>query len=210
MSNGGAVTKKLRRILVLCGLAGALFGLSGCGDHIAFEKVDLKGHVRVEREGRGFCFHVPKNWEIREKLEGADVVCLAPLENGFRDSVVATSLAASQVGDPEKAIQSAFSQLGERVKVEEPWSSPEKPVVVQVEEPKYSRYPLQQLLYLHLREDGSGVLFTCTTTREQFSKKRSSFEEIVEKANFNIAECVETGELPKVFPTPEVTLSPAP
>lgn len=204
------MTKKLRRILVLGGLTGALFLLAGCGNHIAFEKVDYKGHVRVEKDGVGFCFHVPKNWEIREKLEEADVVCLAPLEDGFRDSVIATAIAAARLNDPEKTVQSELSKLGARVKVEEPWTSPDKPVVVLLEEPKYSKYPLQQMLYLHVREDGSGVLLTCTTTREQFAEKRASFEKIVEKVNYNVAECVGSGGLPKVFPTPEVTLSPAP
>lgn len=204
------MTKKLRRILILSGLTAALLFSSGCGAQVAFEKLDLKGHVRVEHEGVGYCFHVPKNWEIREQLEGADVVCLAPLEDGFRDSIIAKSISAAQLTEPEKAVEREIARLGSRVKVQEPWAAFDKPAVVVLEEPKFSKKPLSQLIYLYHREDGSGVLITCTTTGQGFAAKRSVFEEIVAKANFKVEECGGPAGLPKVFPTPEVTLSPAP
>jgi len=186
------------------------FLLAGCGSHVSFDKVDLKGHVRVEQDGIGYCFHVPKEWEIREKLEGSDVVCLGPLEDGFRDSVVAKSLTASELSDPQAMFDEQLKTLADVATIVEPWSASDLPVVVTLRENRFSKDVLGQMLFLHIRPDGSGVLLTCTTTEARLSEKRESFEKIFAGVKYDLADCTGPGGLPKVFPTPEVTLSPSP
>lgn len=193
-------------ILALC--LSAVLLLGGCGTEITFEKIDRKGHVRIEREGTGYCFRVPTDWEIREKLEEADVVCLAPLEGGFRDSVVARTLPASEIAEPEKLLMQQLESLGAKVTVLEPWTGLDKPVVVSLEEARFSQETLGQLLFIHKRPDGAGVLITCTTTKDRLPERREFFEEIVAKAEYDLSKCVAPGGLPEVFPTPSVTLRP--
>lgn len=195
---------------LLAGLALLALLLPGCGGQISFEKIDYKGHVRIDSGGAGYCFKVPTDWEIRETLEGADVVCLAPLESGFRDSVVARSLAASKLPDPEEFMSKQLAELGDKVEILEPWSEPGKPVVVKLTESKFSREPLGQMLFLHMRPDGAAVLMTCTTTASQLETKRSFFEELIAKAKYELEDCPGIGGLPSSFPTPQVTLSPGP
>lgn len=204
------MTGNLRRLIVLTGLLSALFVLPGCGHRVSFEKIDYKGHVRIEKDGVGYCYHVPKDWEIREKLEGADVVCLGPLENGFRDSVISASIAKSELGDPAEEMKKELDKLGSRVTVVEPWSGPDKAVVVTLNESKFASEPLVQFLYLHVRSNGSGVLITGTTTKSQMEAKRVMFEDVIQGAHYNLKDCPDVGGIPKVFPTPEVTLSPKP
>jgi len=184
--------------------------LSGCGGQVSFEKVDYKGHVRIDKGNVGYCFKVPTTWDIRMKLEGADVVCLAPLENGFRDSIVARSLKATELDEPGKAVQEQIDSLESAVTIVEPWEAFDKPVLVTLEESRFASVPLGQLLYVHQRSDGSGVLIACTTTRSQLADKRDFFADIAEKAKYDLADCSGPGGLPDVFPTPEVTFSPAP
>ena len=192
------------------GLATVFLGcaLGGCGSGVTFEKIDRKGHVRIVQGESGYCFKVPENWEIREKLEGSDVVCLAPLENGFRDSIVARSLNAAALEKPDETVRTQLEGLGSKVTVIEPWSGPDKPVVVALEESRFAKQPLGQLLYIHMKPEGNGVLIACTTTKEQLEAKRSFFDEIVGKAKYDLADCPGEGGLPKVFPTPEATLRP--
>jgi len=151
---------------------------------------------------------VPTDWEIREKLEDADVVCLAPLEDGFRDSIVVRSLPASALQNPEETVRTQLEALGTKVSVLESWSGPDKPVVVVLEESKFSGQPLGQLLFIHLKPEGNGVLIACTTTRDRLESKRPVFEEIVAAAKYDLADCPGAGGLPEVFPTPSVTLRP--
>lgn len=182
--------------------------LAGCDAGVTFEKIDRKGHVRIVQGEQGYCFRVPQDWEIREKLEGADVVCLAPLKDGFRDSLVARSLPSSALENPEETVRTQLEALGTKVTVLEPWSGPDKPVVVTLEESRFSSQPLVQLLYIHLKPEGNGVLIACTTTKDRLDVRRSSFDEIVSQAKYDLADCPGEGGLPKVFPTPEVTLRP--
>lgn len=192
-----------------CGILVLALGLSlgGCTE-VTFEKIDRKGHVRIVRDDQGYCFKVPTDWEIREKLEDADVVCLAPLEDGFRDSIVARTLPASALQNPEETVRTQLEALGTKVSVLESWSGPDKPVVVILEESKFSGQPLGQLLFIHLKPEGNGVLIACTTTRDRLETKRPVFEEIVAAAKYDLADCPGAGGLPEVFPTPSVTLRP--
>ena len=198
----------LKRIAL--GLAASVLAinLAGCDSGVTFTKIDRKGHVRIVQGEQGYCFKVDQGWEIREKLEGADVVCLAPLTDGFRDSIVARSLPASSLENPEETVRTQLEALGTKVTVLEPWSGPDKPVVVTLEESKFSKQPLAQLLYIHLKPEGNGVLIACTTTKAKLEDKRSMFDDIVGKAKYDLADCPGEGGLPKVFPTPEVTLRP--
>lgn len=182
--------------------------LAGCGEHITFEKVDLKGHVRVAHEDQGYCFRVPEDWEIREKLEDADVVSLAPPQDGFRDSIVAKIIAAKDLEDPEQTLRNQMAPLGDAVTVVEPWVGPDTAVVVTLEERKLSKYPLGQLLFLHLLPSGDGVLITCTTKQDRLSERRDFFSQVVNEAKYDLSDCNGPGILPKVYPTPEVTMSP--
>jgi hypothetical protein len=191
-----------------CTLALLLFVLGGCGDQVSFEKVDYKGHVRVEQGNVGYCFKVPTDWEIRMKLEGADVVCLAPLQDGFRDSIVATSLSAADLEDPESAVARQVESLGESAHITEPWSGPDAPVKVVLDQTRFSKVPLAQLLYIHVRPDGSGVLIACTTTKAQVDDRQDFFHQIVEKAKYDLENCTGPSGLPEVFPTPEVIYRP--
>ena len=90
----------------------------------------------------------------------------------------------------------------------EPWSGPDSPVVVTLEESKFSKVPLGQMLYIHVKPEGNGVLIACTTTKDKLEARRPFFDEIVGKAKFDLADCPGEGGLPQVFPTPEVTLRP--
>ena len=184
---------------------------TGCGDAIHFEKVDRKGHVRIASsvsQDEGYCFRVPQDWEIREKLEGADVVCLSPpIKGKFRESVVATSLTAEQLKDPTAAV---LSQLSAEAKVVEAGDGQSQPIVVELTDPRFSRFTLQQLLFVRKESEGHGVVICCTTTKDEMPKRREFFNEIVAKAKFDLADCPTAGGLPSVFPTPEVTLSPRP
>ena len=201
------ITKAQKKtILTLC-LSGVLL-LGGCGTEITFEKIDRKGHVRIEREGAGYCFRVPTDWEIRENLEEADVVCLAPLEGGFRDSVVARTLPASEIVEPEELVLRQLESLGPKAIILEPWTGLDKPVVVSLQEARFTKETLGQLLFIHKRSDGAGVLITCTTTKDRLAERREFFEEIVAKAEYDLSKCLAPGGLPEVFPTPSVTLRP--
>lgn len=208
--NGGAVP--VTKTKIYKALIGAFFllSLAGCGGQISFEKVDYKGHVRVEEEGVGYCFKIPEDWEIRLKLEGADVVCMAPITGGFRESVVATSIPGSQLTDPSEVMKKQLEVLGSSLKIVEPWTEPGKPVVVTLNKSEFSKEPLGQMLFLHIRKDGSGVLITCTTTESALQERRAFFTGVVDSAKYKVEDCTGPGGLPKVFPTPEVTFSPAP
>ena len=120
--NGGAValTKKYIKKVALA----VLFSLTlaGCGQQVSFEKIDYKGHVRIENDGVGYCFKIPEDWEIRLKLEGSDVVCLAPTSTGFHESIVATSIPGSKLTDPGEAIKKQLGVLGSNLEILEPWS----------------------------------------------------------------------------------------
>ncbi len=190
-------------------LAAWLF--SGCGDAIHFEKVDRKGHVRIASpvaQDEGYCFRVPSDWEIREKLEGADVVCLSPpLKGKFRESLVATSLTAEQLKDPTAAV---LSQLSAEAKVVESGDGVSQPIVVELTDHRFSKFTLSQLLFVRKESEGHGVVICATTTKDEMPKRREFFTEIVDKAKFDLANCPDAGGLPAVFPTPEVTLSPGP
>lgn len=214
-SNGGAVSvPKSSRAARARLLSLSLFGLllwPGCVEQITFEKVDLKGHVRVEgpRPGLGYCFRVPPQWEIRERIEGADVVCLAPPVKGtFRESVVARTLSADQLQDPQAALKSQLEKAGEKVQVLEPWQ-PGRPMLVQLTDARFSSLQLGQLLFLHTRPDGEAVLICCTTEMSQMAQRRPAFEEMVAKAKFELKDCPGKGGVPTNFPTPEVTFSPS-
>lgn len=208
--NGGAValTKKYIKKVALA----VLFSLTlaGCGQQVSFEKIDYKGHVRIENDGVGYCFKIPEDWEIRLKLEGSDVVCLAPTSTGFHESIVATSIPGSKLTDPGEAIKKQLGVLGSNLEILEPWSESDKPVVVTLAHSKFSEEPLGQMLFLHLREDGSGVLITCTTTKSALEKRREFFTSVAESAKYKLDECTGPSGVPKVFPTPEVTFSPKP
>lgn len=197
------------RSLACAVLAAWLF--TGCGDAIHFEKVDRKGHVRIVSsvaQDEGYCFKVPRDWEIREKLEGADVVCLSPpLKGKFRESVVATSLTAEQLKDPTAAV---LSQLSAEAKVVEAGDGLNQPIVVELTDPRFSRFTLQQLLFVRKESEGHGVVICCTTTKDDMANRRAFFNDIVAQAKFDLAECHTAGGIPSVFPTPEVTLSPGP
>ena len=203
-----ALTKKYIKKAAVAVLFSLL--LTGCGQQVSFEKIDYKGHVRVENEGGGYCFKIPKDWEIRLKLEGSDVVCLAPTSSGFRESIVATAIPGSKLTDPGEAVKKQLGVLGNNVEVLEPWSESDKPVVVTLAHSEFSEDPLGQMLFLHLKEDGSGVLLTCTTTKSALEERREFFSSVAESAKYNLDECTGPGGVPKVFPTPEVTFSPKP
>ena len=194
------------------GLAALALGLGcslgGCSSGVHFEKIDRHGHVRIVQGEQGYCFKVPTDWEIREKLEGADVVCMAPLDGGFRESIVARSLNAAALENPDETVRTQLEALGTKVTVLEPWSGPDSPVVVTLEESKFSKVPLGQMLYIHVKPEGNGVLIACTTTKDKLEARRPFFDEIVGKAKFDLADCPGEGGLPQVFPTPEVTLRP--
>lgn len=199
----------MAKLLASAALGAMLF--TGCGEHITFEKVDLRGHVRVERgDGSGYCFRVPTNWEIREKLEGADVVCLSPPNKGkFRESVVARTLTADELKDPAAAISSQLSEMGEQVQIVEPLADG-KPMVVQLNDTRFSSLPLAQLLFVHNLPEGNGVLICCTTEAAQMAARRPELELMMARAEFDLALCGSQGGIPKTFPTPEVTFSPGP
>ena len=183
--------------------------LSGCGPQVTFEKVDRHGHVRIESgDGKGYCFKVDKDWEIREKLEGADVVCMAPPGEGFRDSIVARSISAESLKNPEETVRKQLAELDTEVEVLESWSGPDKPVVVTIEKSKFSKFSLGQMLFIHIGEDGNGVLIACTTSKDKLAERRGEFERIVSNAHYDLKDCPGAGGIPEVFPTPNVTLRP--
>lgn len=204
------VTLKRWKLLVCAALGALLF--SSCGQHINFKKVDLHGHVRVTGpdSGEGYCFHVPSEWEIREDLEGADVVCLSPPVKGeFRESVVARTLSAADLKDPQALIDSELGKDGEQATVVEPWDGTgQKPMLVNVTATRFSEPPIAQLLFFHPQPDGGGVMICCTTTQQDMPARRADFEAIVAKAKFNLEECPGPAGVPETFPTPEVTYSP--
>lgn len=203
----------MRKRVLACAALGALL-FSSCGDQITFTKVDLRGHVRIAgpRQGEGYCFRVPTDWEIRESLEGADVVCLSPPVKGeFRESVVARTVTAEQLQDPANLILTQLGQMGEQPQVVEPWDGQsDKPMLVEITDTRFSALPLSQLLFFRARPEGGAVVFCCTTTREAMPTRRDEFEQIVAKAKFDLSQCTGPGGIPDTFPTPEVTLSPAP
>jgi hypothetical protein len=186
---------------------------SGCGDQITFTKVDLRGHVRVVGpvQGEGYCFKVPPQWEIREDLEGADVVCLSPPVKGkFRESVVARSVSALDLKDPQATITAQLEKLGEKVNFVEPWDNQgAKPMLVELADTRFSALSLGQLLFVHKKPDGSGILICCTTVGDDMAKRRPEFEAMVAEAKFDLTQCPGPGGVPDNFPTPEVTFSPA-
>jgi hypothetical protein len=200
----------MRIRLGLCAIFAAVV-FSGCGDQITFTKVDLRGHVRIARQGEGYCFRVPTDWEIRESLEGADVVCLSPPGKGkFRESVVARTLSAEQLKNPEKLITEQLEKMGEKVTIAEPWDGVSgKPMLVEVTDTRFSAQPLSQLLFFHLRPEGTGVLICCTAAREDMPQRRGAFEQMVADAKFDLTQCSGPAGIPETFPTPEVTYSPA-
>ena len=185
--------------------------LGGCGTQISFEKVDYQGHVRIESEGQGYCYHVPKDWEIREALEDSDVVCMAPDGENVRDSIVSSTVSAAEIGgDPVKFVASQLEELGSSVTVLQEWSRSDSAASLILDDSSFSTQPLAQFIYLHVRPNGDGVLIACTTHKDKLEERREFFHNIVSKTNYNIEECEGVGGIPKVFPTPEVTFSPAP
>ena len=204
--------KKHQKFLSRFSLCLVFFLLAGCGSQVSFEKRDYHGHVRVESDGTGYCFKVPSDWEIREKLEGSDAVCLAPFPfvDDFRESVVCRSLAKSEFGNPAEAIQKQLAALGDGLEVLEPWTSPSQPVVVALEKPELSGVPVGQFLFVRERSDGRLVLLVCTTTKDRIDERRELFTSIASKMKLDLSECTEADGLPTTFPTPEVTMSPAP
>lgn len=195
-----------------CASLAALF-FSSCGQEISFQKVDPHGHVRVTgpKEGEGYCFHVPSQWEIREDLEGADVVCLSPpIQGAFRESVVARTLSSEELKDPQALISSELSKEGEQATVVEPWDgSGQRPMLINVSATRFSEPPISQLLFIHPKPDGGGILICCTATQKDMPARRPEFEAIVAKANYDLSQCPGPGGIPDSFPTPEVTYSPA-
>lgn len=213
MSNGRAVPKFCRKIGLALGALVLAVSLGGCGDAVTFEPIDKRGHVRIIKGTDVYCFRVPSEkpdnvWEIREKLEGADVVCLAPLKDGFRDSIVARSLPAAELENPEETVRTQLESLGTKVTVVQPWTGPDKPVIVTLEQSRFSKEPLAQMLFIHIRPNGDGVLLACTTKKDKLSERQAFFEEVVGNAKYEMADCPGAGGLPDVFPTPEATLRP--
>ncbi len=213
MSNGGAVLKssyvRSRRFAIWS--LSALLLFSGC-EQVTYEKIDHKGHVVVkgDRAGEGYCFQVDRDWEIREKLEGADVVCLAPVKNKFRESIVARSLSSVDLEDPEAALEKQLKALGDKVEIVEPWKDQSHPMLVKLTGTQYSKFELSQLLYLHVNPEGDGVLICATARTEAMNDRREFFDKIVSKVEFDLANCPDPTGVPEVFPTPEVTFSPGP
>ncbi len=191
-----------------------LLGLSSC-QQVSFERIDPQGHVRIVREGRGYCFRIPKDWEIRENLEGADVACLGPLSDNFRETIVARTLSNSSFEDPEAFITSQLEQSKNggvefnHTIVESPKGEGE-PVILKVEAGSISEIETRQLVYLKRGSQGEAVLFTCTTRSEKLDERRDFFHDIVSKAKFDITECGGPDGIPETFPTPEVTFTPRP
>jgi hypothetical protein len=202
----------MRKRVWACAVLGALL-FSSCGEHITFTKVDLRGHVRVvgPRQDEGYCFRVPSDWEIREDLEGADVVCLSPPGKGkFRESVVARTVSDEQLQDPQSMILAQLGSMGEQPKVVEAWDGQsDKPMLVEMTDTRFSSMPLSQLLFFRPLPAGGAVVICCTTLRDDMPARRSDFEQIVAKAKFDLDLCSGPGGIPSSFPTPQVTLSPA-
>lgn len=204
------LSQGLKRRLKFVACCLSFFLLAGCGGQITFEPVDYKGHVRVEKDGVGYCLTVPKDWEIREKLEDSDVVCLAPVANNFRESIVTRTLTAYDLSNPEETIAKQLESLGESLTVLTPWTGPDEAVVLTLDKNGITEIPLAQLVFIHQRPEGGGVLITCTTRKERLQERTEFFKEIVAKTKYDLEDCTGPGGLPKVFPTPNVTLSPAP
>ena len=157
-------------------------------------------------QDEGYCFRVPRDWEIREKLEGADVVCLSPPVKGkFRESIVATSLTADQLKDPVAALS---TELGQGLKVVSPGDGQSQPIEIELTDKRFSNFTLHQLIFVHKQSEGHGVVICCTTTTEDMPNRLAFFKDVVEKAKYDLAHCPDAGGVPKVFPTPEVTYSP--
>ena len=182
----------------------------GCGDRTTFEKIDRKGHVLIQRGETAYCFNVPIDWEIRESVEGADVVCLAPREDSFRDSIVVTTLGSKDLADPQAIFDKQLAELGSSVVVDEPWSGLDVPLVLTLTDSKLSAVPLGQMLYIHKRESGDGVLIVCTTTKDKLPKRREFFAKLIAETKYTLEDCPKAGGIPETFPTPNVTYSPAP
>lgn len=203
----------MRRWRLAACAATALFFFSGCASQTTFEKVDRKGHVVIKGpQGAdvddGYCFHVPADWEIRERLEGADVVCLSPPAAHFRETVVVRSLTADQLKDPQAAMATQIAELGAEAEVVEAWEGSDQPMLVNLVDSRFSKTPLSQLLFLHIKPEGNGILFCFTTHKDAMPERRAFFTDIVTKAKYDITDCPMVGAVPEVFPTPEVTLSP--
>lgn len=211
MSNGAAVRFVQWPRLSVFFLVGLIL-LTGCSSGPTYEKVDLEGHVRIEgpEEGQGYCFRVPKDWEIREQLEGSDVVCLAPAKRGvFRVSVIARTLSSLELKDSKKVLVKHLADLGESVNILEQPSESGWPTLIEFSDSKFASKPLEQLLFLHQYEDGHGVLICCTASKQEMPELRKDFTAIVDKAHFDLKDCSGPTGVPEVFPTPEVTFSPA-
>ncbi len=185
-----------------------LLFLLGCPDQISFEKPDRQGRVLIQQAQGGYCFKVPADWEIRENLEGADAVCLGPFDGTFRETVISKTLPAALLDNPAELIERQLAELSGTVKVLQPYAGDNTPVVVAFENTRRSAQPLVQFLYLHIREEGDGVLLAATTLKKNHEDRRDFFDEIFAETKFKLEDCPGTTGIPEVFPTPEVTLSP--
>lgn len=187
--------------------------LAGC-TQVSFEPIDRRGHVRIEREGSGYCFKIPQEWEIREKLEGADVACMGPLKDNFRETIVVKSLGAASLDDPERFIkaqlESKEASIAFKSVVLEHYTEERKPVTVTFEAGSISDVQTGQLLYLREDDKGEGVLFTCTTRATNLESRREFFQKIVDQAKFDLSKCEGVDGVPESFPTPTVTYTPSP
>ncbi len=199
-------SRSTRMLALVCLLP--LFLLAGCPSQITFQKVDKQGHVLVQQEHDGYCFRVPPDWEIRENLEGTDAVCMGPFDGNFRETVISASFSAASLENPGELIATQLEEIGESVKVLEPYRSLEEPVVVAFEDRKRSDEPLVQFLYLHRRGAGDGVMLACTTLSTRAEERQSFFDDIFAEAKFTLEECPGPGGVPEVFPTPEVIFNP--
>ncbi|MGE0493926.1 MAG: hypothetical protein AB7S38_32255 [Vulcanimicrobiota bacterium] len=188
---------------------------SGCGQQVHYEKIDPKGRFVSERYQ--FCLQTPEDWEVRERVQSSEVVCLSRRSgpnDPFRENLVVGVEPLTESLTSEQYAEKKQSELGSQAEVVDSQLSGDLPHLTYRH--SLDGQPIEVLAYFRSHQVGGayyGLSFLFSQRAEDFAESRPIFEEAASTFKFGDAECAEMrklGSYPADLPTPEVTRSPAP
>ncbi|MCA9794641.1 MAG: hypothetical protein KC910_22695 [Candidatus Eremiobacteraeota bacterium] len=187
----------------------------GCGNRVHYEKVDPQGRFVSERYQ--FCLQTPKDWEVRERVQSSEVVCLSHRsgpDDSFRENLVVGVEPLTETLTSEQYAEKKKAELGTSAEVVESDFSGELPHMTYRH--SLDGQSIEVLAYFRSHQVGGayyGLSFLFSQRAEDFAESRPVFEEAASTFKFGDTECAEMrklGSYPADLPTPEVTRSPAP
>lgn len=197
--------RRLKHYVFLVALA---ILVSSCGEQISYTPIDPQGHYR--NEVYQFCCKVPKGWEIREGLQGAELVSLSPKQGAgdkFRENLTVDAVKEAVEPDSESFAKAQLERLTASKATIVSQSDPGEELPWAIYDHQPGELKLRSLAYFKVHH-GVGLVFVFSSDQvDAFAPWEELFRKISQSFKFDLSDCPK----PKGPPVaPEVTRSPPP